>query len=90
MNFATPFGGGQAAVHSFRTFVDWLVTFVSGEYILAECPHVSYLFFVDWSAVAVERVFSGGRDTVSLRRQSLKPETIRTLMIVRARLRLFR
>ena len=29
------------------------------------------------SAVAVERIFSGGRDTISLRRASLKPETIR-------------
>ena len=42
------------------------------------------------SVVAIERVFSGGRDTVSLRRQSLKPETIRILMIVKARLRLAR
>jgi hypothetical protein len=42
------------------------------------------------SAVAVERIFSGGRDTISLRRASLKPETIRTLMIVKQRLRLAR
>jgi len=42
------------------------------------------------SVVAIERVFSGGRDTVSLWRQSLKPETIRILMIVKARLRLAR
>jgi hypothetical protein len=35
------------------------------------------------SAVSVERVFSGGRDTISLRRASLKPETIRALMIVK-------
>ena len=40
------------------------------------------------SAVAVERIFSGGRDTISLRRASLKPETIRTLMLVKQRLRL--
>jgi hypothetical protein len=33
--------------------------------------------------VSVERVFSGGRDTISLRRASLKPETIRALMIVK-------
>ncbi|KAF8981928.1 hypothetical protein BDQ17DRAFT_1194476, partial [Cyathus striatus] len=33
------------------------------------------------SAVGVERVFSGGRDTVSLRRASLSAETIRTLML---------
>ena len=42
------------------------------------------------SAVAVERIFSGGRDTISLRRASLKPETIRTLMLVKQRLRLAR
>ena len=42
------------------------------------------------SAVAVERIFSGARDTISLRRASLKPETIRTLMLVKQRLRLAR
>jgi len=40
--------------------------------------------------VAVERVFSGGHDTISLHRASLKPNTIRTLMIVKQRLRLAR
>ncbi|KAJ8089160.1 hypothetical protein PM082_014408 [Marasmius tenuissimus] len=39
------------------------------------------------SAVAVERMFSGGRDTIALRHASLKPDTIRTLMPVKARLR---
>ncbi|KAF5360260.1 hypothetical protein D9758_009172 [Tetrapyrgos nigripes] len=42
------------------------------------------------SAVAVERVFSGGRDTVSLRRASLKAETIQALMVVKAQLRMAR
>ncbi|KAJ6534845.1 hypothetical protein B0H19DRAFT_1271532 [Mycena capillaripes] len=42
------------------------------------------------SAVAVERVFSGGRDTISLRRACLKPETIRTLMLIKYHLRLKR
>ena len=42
------------------------------------------------SAVAVERIFSGGRDTISLRRASLKPETIRILMLVKRRLILAR
>ena len=40
------------------------------------------------SAVTVERIFSGGRDTISLRRASLKPDTIRTLMLVKQHLRL--
>lgn len=35
------------------------------------------------SAVAVERIFSGGRDTISLRRARLKPEMICTLMLVK-------
>ena len=38
------------------------------------------------SAVAVERIFSGGRDTISLRHASLKPETIKVLMLVKHRL----
>ncbi|KAJ6550101.1 ribonuclease H-like domain-containing protein [Mycena capillaripes] len=46
--------------------------------------------FPSGSAVAVERIFSGGRDTISLRRASLKPDTIRTLMMVKQRLRLAR
>jgi hypothetical protein len=37
-------------------------------------------------AVAVERVFSGGRDTISLRRASLQPETIKVLMLVKKKL----
>ncbi|KAJ7041108.1 hypothetical protein C8F04DRAFT_947617, partial [Mycena alexandri] len=46
--------------------------------------------FLSGSAVAVEHIFSGGRDTISLRRASLKPHTIRTLMMVKQRLRLAR
>jgi hypothetical protein len=42
------------------------------------------------SAVAVERIFSGGRDTISPRRASLDPETIRTLMLAKQVLRLAR
>lgn len=46
--------------------------------------------FFQGSAVAVERIFSGGRDTISLRRSRLKPATIRTLMLVKHHLRLKR
>jgi hypothetical protein len=38
------------------------------------------------SAVAVERIFSGGRDTISLRRASLHLDTIWTLMLVKQHL----
>lgn len=53
-------------------------------------PHSNSLTGILGSAVAVERVFSGGRDTISLRRASLKPDTIRALMVVKHRLRLAR
>ena len=42
------------------------------------------------SAVAVEWVFSGGCDTISLRRASLHPETIKVLMLVKKKLHLVR
>ncbi|KAI9461527.1 ribonuclease H-like domain-containing protein [Russula earlei] len=42
------------------------------------------------SAVAVERIFSGGQDTISLHHASLKVETIRTLMLVKKKLHLQR
>ncbi|KAJ3517257.1 hypothetical protein NLJ89_g623 [Agrocybe chaxingu] len=38
------------------------------------------------SAVAVERVFSGGRDVIGIRRASLHAQTIRSLMLVKAQL----
>ncbi|KAG1740285.1 hypothetical protein EDB19DRAFT_1635337 [Suillus lakei] len=65
---------------------------MSFQYLVStSCSRCLYLilFFVG-SAVAVERIFSSGRDTVSLQRASLKPETIRTLMLVKARLHLAR
>lgn len=42
------------------------------------------------SAVAVERVFSGGRDTLGIRRANLAADTIRMLMITKQALRLAR
>jgi hypothetical protein len=44
--------------------------------------------FLLGSAVAVEQVFSGGQDTISLRRASLHADTIRILMLVKKRLHL--
>ncbi|KAJ6558311.1 hypothetical protein B0H19DRAFT_1150741 [Mycena capillaripes] len=40
------------------------------------------------SAVAIERVLSGARDTISLRHLSLKPDTIQTFMLLKQHLRL--
>lgn len=48
------------------------------------------ILVIPGSAVAVERIFSGGRDTISLRRASLHPDTIRSLMLVKHRVRLSR
>jgi len=36
--------------------------------------------------VAVEQIFSGGEDTITLCRASLKPEAIRILMMVKRKL----
>ncbi|KAF9070582.1 hypothetical protein BDP27DRAFT_1382743 [Rhodocollybia butyracea] len=52
--------------------------------------HLLSLRYPRGSAVAVERIFSGGRDTISLCRACLKPETIRVLMLYKNRLRLKR
>ena len=38
------------------------------------------------STVAVEQIFSGGWDTISLHHASLKPETIWILMLVKRKL----
>lgn len=60
----------------------------------SQFPHLSALardiFSIPGSAVAVERIFSGGRDTIALRRASLKSETIQVLMLVKHHLRLAR
>jgi hypothetical protein len=42
------------------------------------------------SAVAVEGIFSGGRDTISPRRARLQPSIIGILMLLKHRLRLAR
>jgi hypothetical protein len=48
------------------------------------------LLTIPGSAVAVERIFSGGRDTISIRRSRLTADTIRILMLVKHHLRLKR
>jgi hypothetical protein len=58
--------------------------------VLLFCVIRQCSFIPTGSAVAVERVFSGGRDTTGLRRASLKAETIEFLTFVKARLRVAR
>lgn len=43
-----------------------------------------HLTIITGTSVAVERVFSAGRDVISVRRASLSAETIRVLMTYRA------
>ena len=66
---------------------------IPGESLSSFLPCFQFLI-AKWvsqgSAVAVERVFSGGRDTISLRRASLSAETIRALMLVKHQLLLAR
>ncbi|KAE9386398.1 hypothetical protein BT96DRAFT_788678, partial [Gymnopus androsaceus JB14] len=50
--------------------------------------YVCKLILVQGSVVAVERIFSGGRDTISLCHAQLKPETIHVLMLYKHQLRL--
>lgn len=88
--------GGQAVVPSFQIYHALLVTSfqyqVRLKFSWQKRAHIAHLWFLllPGSAVAVERIFSGGRDTISLHRASLKPDTIRTLMLVKQRLRLAR
>jgi len=53
-------------------------------------PYIEANLTLYLTAVAVERIFSGGRNTISLRHASLHPDTIRTLMLVKHHLRLSR
>ncbi|KAJ7061222.1 ribonuclease H-like domain-containing protein [Mycena amicta] len=66
----------------------WRATCIASQVSLT--VHVFLANNIPGSAVAVERVFSGGRDTIALRRASLKAETIQTLMVLKAHIRLTR
>jgi hypothetical protein len=48
---------------------------------------LAYILHLKGSSVGVERTFSGGRDLISIRRHTLKGDTIRKLMISKAWLR---
>ena len=53
----------------------------------SQFPNLSWfahdLLIFPGSAVAVERIFSGGRDTISIRQSRLTADTIRILMLVK-------
>ena len=83
--------GGWAVVLNSPTCFGSLVTFFA--YLVPYCVIIesfSTNIVVSGSAVAVEHVFSGGHDTISLRRASLRPETIKVPMLVKKQLHLAR
>jgi hypothetical protein len=89
----TQSSGGSADKVNFRASFSWRVTFYA--YLVSILAHFHQILSVSelsitGSAVAVERIFSGGRDTISLRRARLQADTIRTLMLVKKRLHLAR
>jgi hypothetical protein len=59
-------------------------------YLLFQAFMILWLNERTGSAVAVERVFSGGRDTIGIRRSRLSASTIRILMLLKHQLRLKR
>jgi hypothetical protein len=80
----TQCNGGEAGNLRSLALLVWLATFCP----FLVCEYWPYLesmliFFLSGSAVSVKRIFSGGCDTISLRRASLKPETIQALMVVK-------
>jgi len=86
------FTGGSGDELSFRICFAWLAMSCV---FLVSCRslcliQVTFSNISLGSAVAVERIFSGGRDTISLRRASLHADTIRVLMLVKKRLHLAR
>jgi len=84
------FTGGSADALNSQTSFAWLtISYVSP----VSCQSHStstFLIISPGSAVAVERIFSGGRDTISLRRASLHADTICVLMLVKKWLHLAR
>ena len=84
----TRFIGGMGGVLNFPNFIVLPVIFSLSQVCFQTLWFQSLINILSilGSAVAVERIFSGGRDTISLRRASLKPATIRVLMLVKRRL----
>ena len=90
--------GGLVAVHSSLTsFVLQGISFqflVSSQ-LISSCYSITnvslfLIVFYAGSAVTVEQIFSGDRNTISLCHASLNPETIQTLMLVKQQLRFAR
>jgi hypothetical protein len=61
---------------------------IPGAYSSCYRPLLSVVDPLSGSSVSVERCFNAGRDVISLRRASLKAETIRNLITAQSTLRL--
>ena len=79
--------GGMAIVHNFLTSIVSHVTFCAFQVCIFPWPlpnyHSTTHINSSGSAVAIEHIFSGSWDTISLQQASLQPETIYTLMLVK-------
>src|SRR5882724_5325335 len=90
--------GGLVAVHSSLTSLvlqGIFFQFLVSSQLISSCYSITnfslfLIVFYAGSAVAVEQIFSGGLDTISLHHASLNPETIQTLMLVKQWLHLAR
>lgn len=87
---AIPSNGGLPTARNSRLSLVWLVISLLSLVRAVPLSMSDSPGTAAGSSVAVERIFSGGRDTISLRRASLKPDMIRTLMLLKNRLRLAR
>ena len=79
-------GGGGANVRIGLTCTILCVIFFVFQVRSTSSYYHSSIYTFLGSAVAVERIFSGGRDTISIHHASLQPETIRTLMVLKHQL----
>ena len=85
------FSGGSADKVNFCTSFSWPTTFCAYLVsILAYFHQIVSELSITGSAVAVERIFLGGQDTISLRRARLQANTFCTLMPFKKRLHLIR
>ena len=86
---AIRFTGGSGDELSSQIYSAWLVIYCV--FLVSSQSYIGHIFNISpGSAVAVERIFSGGRDTISLQRASLHADTIRILMLVKKQLHLAR
>ena len=83
-----PFNGGTAVVLNSHSSTALFLIFSQSQGIISSTSFLTKSIYnlSLGSAVAVERIFSGGWDTISLHHASLKPEAIWILMLVKRKL----